>query len=58
MQANKHLSFGDSQNITLTKSKYNLQSKYNFGASQNITAPQSVPRLRKKKKKTRLKARF
>ena len=32
MQANKHLSFGDSQNITLTKSKYNLQSKYNFGA--------------------------
>lgn len=23
MQANKHLSFGDSQNITLTQSKYN-----------------------------------
>jgi len=25
----KNLNFGDNQNITLTKSKYNLQCKYN-----------------------------
>ena len=32
-----YLNFGVSRNITLTKSKYNLRSKYNFGDSQNIT---------------------
>ena len=38
MQANKHLSFGVSQNITLTKSKYNLQNKYNFDAIRTAAA--------------------
>ena len=30
--------FGDSQNITLTKSKYNLRSKYNLQSKYNRIA--------------------